>query len=88
MAPECHVKNTADDGYKSPVRKAKDDGTYIECALSKDDIGNLLQGKSIVISFMNEEYGLAGMIDIMLSAGKTEISVSEKLNNTITGEPV
>lgn len=86
MKPEHHIEYVTDGCYTSSVKTAKDKEMHIECLLSKEDIGNLLQGKVANLLFLNNDYELEGMIDIKLSDGKTTFNVSDKLNNLITGD--
>ena len=82
MKPEWHTEG--EDGcYLSSVEKAKRNNKYIAASISKEDIGNLLQGKHITLLFLNDDYGMEGMLDIKLSEGNTEFDVSEKLNDMI-----
>lgn len=83
MKPECHVSSTEEECYLSSVEVTKAKGTHIECQLSKEDIGNLLQGKAIELLFLNSDCALEGMIDIKLSDTETNLNVSDKLNNMI-----
>ena len=86
MKPEHHIGYIKEGCYTSSVELAKDKEMHIECLLSKEDIGNLLQGKAVNLLFLNNDYELAGMIDIKLSDGQTKFNISDKLNNLITGD--
>lgn len=83
MKPEYHVEDITEELYISSIEEARKSETHIECKLSKEDIGNLLQGKAIELLFLNDNYELEGMIDIKLSDTKTEFNISDKLNNMI-----
>ena len=85
MKPEWHV-NVADGSYFAGVREAKEKGKYIEVFISKEDIGDLLQGKYITLMFLNDGYELEGQMDIKLSDNETRFEVPDKINNLILGE--
>ncbi len=83
MKPEYHVNSITEHCYISSIELTKKKETHIECQLSKEDIGNLLQGKAIELLFLNDNYELKGMIDIKLSDTETKFDISDKLNNMI-----
>lgn len=83
MKPEHHVEDITEGCYISSIKAAKKNGTHIECKLSKEDIGNLLQGKAIDLLFLNDGYELTGMIDIKMTDNETEFNVSDKLNGVL-----
>ena len=83
MKPEWHIEHKEDECYQVGVKEAKDGGKYIKAAISKDDIGYLLQGKHIALLFLNDDYEQVGMLDIGLSDSNTEFNVSEELNELI-----
>lgn len=85
MKPEWHLNG--DDGcYFASVEEAKEKDKYIEISISKEDIGNLLQGRYISLLFLNEKCEEEGMIDIKLSDKETNFEIPEKINNLIIGE--
>lgn len=84
MKPEYHVEHITDGCYISSIEVTKENGTHMECQLSIEDVGNLLQGKAIELLFLNDDYELKGMIDIKLSDNKTKFNISDKLNTIIT----
>lgn len=83
MKPEWHIEHTTDGCYQYGVKDAIENKKYIKVSISKDDIGNLLQGKHIALLFLNDGYELEGMIDIELTDGKTVFEVPEELNELI-----
>ena len=88
MKPEYHIEHITEKCYKSAVEYAKNKGTHIECLLSKEDIGHLIQDKAVTLYFLNDDYDMTGMLDIKLSDDKTEFNISNKVNNMLTEETV
>lgn len=78
MKPEWHVE-PIDSCYEYTVKDAIRNKKYIKASISKDDIGNLLH----VLLFLNDDYGLEGMMDIGLTDEKTIFEVSDELNELI-----
>lgn len=85
MKPEWHIEHKTEGCYLYGVKEAKENKKYIKASISKDDIGNLLQGKNITLLFLNDEYEDVGMLDIELTDGETYFEVSEELNELIVG---
>lgn len=83
MKPEWHIGYTTDGCYHAEVEQAKENKKYIKVSVSKKDIGNLLQGKHIVLLFLNDGYEDVGMIDIELTDGETVFEIPEELNELI-----
>lgn len=83
---EWHVVHTKDGCYQSNVEQAKEDGVYIHISLSKEEIGDLLQGKHIELLFLNDDYRQKGMLDIELTDNNTNCEVSEKIHKMIVGD--
>ena len=83
MKPEWHIAYEKDGCYKAGVKEAKQKGMYIRASISKEDIGHLLQGKHVVLLFLNDGYEQDGMLDISLTDGNTEFDVSTELNELI-----
>ncbi len=81
--PEYYVNHIEEGVYISTVNNSIEKNTYIKCSISKEDIGNLLQGKSVSLVFLNDDYESTGMIDIVLSDGKTNFDVSDGINEMI-----
>lgn len=80
MKPEWHM-SPVEDCFEFSVEDAKSKKKYMNIAISKDNIGSLLQGKHLEISFLNDDYDLAGMIDVHLSKSETKFKVSKEVND-------
>lgn len=83
MRPEWHIEYKTDENYLWNIKNAKEHGKYIKASISKETIGYLLQGRQIVLLFLNDDYEVNGMLDIELSDEKTVFEVSEELNQMI-----
>ena len=80
MKPENHIAHESDGCYWAEVETALANNRYIGVKVSKRDIGHLLQGKHIILLFLNDDYEDKGMVDIKLSDDETVFEVSEELN--------
>lgn len=83
MKPAWHIEHKTEGCYLSNVKNAQENKKYIRASISKEDIGKLLQDTHITLLFLNDAYGLEGMLDIGLSDDKTVFDVSEQLNHMI-----
>ena len=83
MKPEYHVEHKTEALYRWNANDLKEAKRYMKVSISQEDIGNLLQGKHIILNFLNDGYELKGMLDICLSDDVTVFEVPERLNEFI-----
>ena len=86
--PEYHVNHTSEEHYQYEIMDVKAKQSHIECKLSKEDIGNLLQGKAIYLLFLNDGYEASAMIDIKMTDYETEFNVSDEIVEKMNGDNV
>ena len=84
MNPELLVTHSGDGCLKCEIKEAKRNNKYIHISMSKEDIGSLLQGKHLVLLFLNNGYECTGMINIQLSNAENDFLVSEEFNDYMT----
>lgn len=76
-----NIEYPQEGSYIYGVKEAKSNSRYIHISISKEDIGNLLQGKNIKILFLNAGYESPGIIDVQLSDSETNCISSEGIYN-------
>ena len=86
--PEYHVSHISEEHYQYEIMDVKSKYSHIECKLSKDDIGNLLQGKAVYLLFLNDGYEATAMIDIKMTDYETEFNVSDEIVEKMNGNNV
>lgn len=77
IKPEGHIEWQGEECYILTVEEAEEMGKHIEIALSKREIGHLLQGKAVTLLYLDKGYEMQGMIDIKMSDDKTFFKVPE-----------
>lgn len=81
VKPEWHIENPKEGCFISGRECAELNNRYIHISISKEDLGNLLQGKHLGILFLDDNYRNTGMIDVQLSDSETNFVTSEKVND-------
>ena len=77
MEPVVNIEARDERCYISAVEEAEELGKHIEIALSKQELGHLLQGNAVTLMYLDEEFEMQGMIDIKMSDGETFFKVPE-----------
>ena len=77
IKPATHIVSLDEGHYVSAVETAQEKGRYVQIALSKEDIGNLLQGKAVSLLYFDEDYDVDGIIEVRMSDDKTYFKVPE-----------
>lgn len=83
MKPEWHIDYADERSHQSEVEHQIKDKKYIGIELSLENIGDLLQGRHVILLFLNDGYECVGMIDVMMRPNKTNFVISDQMNDLI-----